>query len=376
MEECILWRDLMHRFRASCSDFDGIWIKRKRLFNTFSVVKSLLHLVANTHQSYIRVMDHLELPCGRVPAASSFCGARSRLPSFVMSELRRDILEASDEGVSGSLWHGYRIHAVDGTRVTLPLELKKNGFKLPGGGHYPQGLVSLLVRLDDRAVCDIRLSKHEDERHEAHEHLAHLTKGDLVVYDRGYLSFALITAHIQQEVGAVFRIAKGSSFLPIEDFWKSEKHESVVIIDPSNAAYTNARKRFPEYNYEPIKLRLIKYKIEDETYVLASTVLNKRISSSDFISLYLRRWTAEETFKTYKQTLELESFHAKSEEGVRQELDAISLLWNLSRILTSMAVGAIKKTLAMLNIIALPGQFSAKCFKSRPILERTFFAKT
>src|SRR5690606_23111298 len=210
-----------------------LWIKRHRVFDTEAMVKSLLHLAGGSSQSYQRVMDQIGLGEIPSPAASSFCEARAKLPPFVVAEVRRDFLEVWDERFSGQLWHGYRPHAVDGTKVSLPRPLFEHGFKAPIGGHCPQGLVSLLVRLDDRMVCDIRLTKYENERHEAHEHLAHLAKSDLVIYDRGYLSFALLVAHVQQGIGAVFRVAKGISFLPVQKFWKSHKLEAIVTINPT-----------------------------------------------------------------------------------------------------------------------------------------------
>jgi hypothetical protein len=333
----------MQRLSDSCSHFDHLWVERRRIFDTQTLIKSLLHLCAGAHQSYHRVMDQIGLGTDFSPAASSFCEARAKLSPFVIGEIRRDLLDGWDEERPERFWHGYRPHAVDGTKVSLPRQLFAYGFKAPAGGHCPQGLVSLLVRLGDRLVCDIRLSKDENERHEAHEHLAHLAKSDLVVYDRGYLSFGLLVAHVRQGIGALFRVAKGTSFSPVERFWRSPKLEAIVTIDPTPVTYRSTKKQYPDYDLGPIRLRLIKYLIDGETYVLATTILAESIPRSEFVTLYAQRWSAEETFKTYKQTLTLETFHARSEKGVSQEIEATALLWNMSRMLGAMAEPAIKK---------------------------------
>lgn len=349
MDECTLWSRIMQHFRESCSELDGLWIKRRRFFSTEKMVRGLLHLVAGCQKSYFQVLDEL---CSVAPAPSSFCEARAKFPSFVIAELRRGILDLCNEAACATRWHGYRLHAVDGTKVTLPRPLFEYGFKAPTGCHYPQGLVSLLVRLDDRMVCDIRLTSSEDERREAHEHLPHLSQGDLVIYDRGYLSFSLLTAHLSQGIEGVFRVTKGVSFLPIKEFWKGSKQEAVVTIDPTPETYRIACQRYPEYEHKPIKLRLIKYKIKKETYVLATTILDPTIDCKEFIDLYPKRWTAEESFKALKQTLEFETFHAHSENGVEQEVEATALFWNLVQALGSLAEPILKKILALFNFIA------------------------
>lgn len=346
MDECSLWQRIRHQLHESCSNLDSVWIKRRRIFDTELILKGLLHLSGNRgQQSYQRAMAELT----STPAASSFCEAREKVPSFVFGEVRKDILDIWDKNRSKpQLWHGYELYAVDGSKVNLPLQLLKLGYKASGTGYYPLGLVSLLVRMNDQVVCDVRLSKTMDERNEAHEHLAHLGKKDLTVYDRGYMSLALVTAHLSQGTAGVFRVAKANSFLAIKEFWESQKLDDIVVIEPTKDVCNNAFKRYPDYDFGQVTLRLIKYEIGKETYVLATTILDLNIPRQDFIDLYRRRWQAtEETYKVYKQSLELETFHSTSENGVRQELEAATLLWNISRILGAFVEPAIKKNLKL-----------------------------
>lgn len=374
MEESSLWPRLMQQLRESCATFDDLWIERRRVFDTETMVRGLLHLACGGHQSYQRVMDQLDLALP--PAASSFCEARAKFPSFIIGELRRDLLDIWDDHVvPDRRWHGYRPYAVDGTRVSLPRGLFEYGFKAPHGGHCPQALVSLLVRLDDRIVCDVRLAKHENERNEAYEHLAHLSDGDVVLYDRGYTSFALLTAHKQHKVEAVIRMTRGASFLPVEKFWRSRKLEAIITINPTPKPYASARKMCPDYVPVPIQLRLIKYRIADETYVLATTILGGDIPRQAFVELYSQRWWAEETFKSYKVTLDLETFHSRSEAGIRQEVEAATLLWNLTRMLSAMTEPAIKKTVPLPQFITLPSQLSAGSLEGCAQPQRTFFRR-
>ena len=82
---------------------------------------------------------------------------------------------------------GYRILAVDGSKVTLPRGFAGRGWPVNGGARYPQGMVSVPASFD--------LFGHKNGREAALSHLGHAAEGDVIVYDRGYLSFALALAH-------------------------------------------------------------------------------------------------------------------------------------------------------------------------------------
>ena len=175
MDECNLWSQIVQQFKLTCSDFDGLWIKRRRLFNTETMVHLLFNLASGRDESYSTIIDKIFANSSHSPANSSFCEARVKFPSFLVGEIREVITDIFDNNTKGSDWHGYRIHAIDGTKISLPGALTKEGFKNPSGGYCPQGLVSLLLRVDDKMICDISLCAHENERLEAHKHLSYLS---------------------------------------------------------------------------------------------------------------------------------------------------------------------------------------------------------
>ena len=97
---------------------------------------------------------------------------------------------------------------MDGTKLNLPRPLLKAGYRTPSdNAHYPQGLLSCLYRLRSRIPVDFDLVAHADERKAALSHLDALADNDVVVYDRGYFSRALLCAHIARGLHPVFRLA-------------------------------------------------------------------------------------------------------------------------------------------------------------------------
>lgn len=331
MDECSQWRKISHCFKEVCSRFDELWIKRRRIFTTEKIVHMLLNLVATKDHSYKTISTFTDFSLPKC-AASSFCEARSKFPSFVLSELREETLDTFDSEFPPHLWHGLRVHAVDGSKLALPRELFSEAFKAPTGGYCPQGLLSALVRVDDKMICDIFLSPDENERNAAHRHLEHLSANDLVIYDRGYLSYSLLSAHLYLGIHAVFRVQKGKSFKAIESFWKSKKVEEVVTLKPSDRTVKDHVEKYPEYAESSVKIRLIKYKIKGDTYVLATTFLDAQGDRNDFKNLYPSRWECEEVFKGLKKSLGLENLHAKNLNGVEQEILASALFWNLTQM--------------------------------------------
>jgi hypothetical protein len=77
---------------------------------------------------------------------------------------------------------------------------------------------------------------------------------------------------------------------------------------------------------------LIKYKIDDETYVCCTTLLGEQYPLNEFSDVYHGRWGIEELYKISKEFVDIEDFHGKSERGVRQECYAHMLLINIARI--------------------------------------------
>ncbi len=95
---------------------------------------------------------------------------------------------------------------MDGSKLNLPRGLLDAGYRVPSdNAHYPQGLLSCLYQLRSQLPVDFDLIAHADERQAARAHLDVLSPGDVVVYDRGYFSFAMLRAHVERGLHPVFQ---------------------------------------------------------------------------------------------------------------------------------------------------------------------------
>lgn len=328
-----LFQRIEKRVSSLCTQFDAVTRKRRRKIDSKIIVGVVLKLVAASEgRGYGAVLADVseELAWPRL-AASSFCVARRKLTDWIFRLIHRRCLEQYDAGQPPVWrWRGRRLFVVDGSKITLPRALAARGYRVPPNGYYPMALLSCLYRLGDRQPIDFLLDRHEDERALAHRHLTKLGQGDVVIYDRGYLSYDLLSAHVEQGSDAIFRLAERGTFAAVEAFWRSSAREKIVTVRPTE----NTK----QATLPSVRLRLVKYRLAGKTYGLATTLLaRRRFPRKDFASLYHARWGIEELYKTSKRVLRIEQFHARDESGVRQEIAAHFILVSLARMLANAA---------------------------------------
>jgi len=341
-----LWAKIVQAVTEVASQFDKMWLQRRRVIDSMMLVLVIFRLVSNKdRKSYGSTIDELWENCGkmRIPlpqrdgvAASSFTEARSKLDASIFKAINQSVISAyEEEGRDAHLWRGHRIFAVDGSKLHLPRQLMVNGYKLPSpNAHYPQGLVSCLYQIKSKIPYDFDLVSHRHERKCALAHLTKLASGDLVVYDRGYFSYSMLHQHNKAGVHAVFRL-KGQSYPVIASFRAGDKTDAIVTIDPGSDARRILKINHPDIQIKPLAMRLIKYRAGDTDYCLGTTLLDQDYEATAFADLYHSRWGIEELYKISKQTFAIEQFHAQSERGVKQELFAHFALITINRIFSN-----------------------------------------
>lgn len=337
-----LWQNIIGTVMDVARDFDQQWQKRQRVLNSLLIMLFIFRLVFSTNkQGYATTISELwdqcytlgiELPQPTPVAASAFCNARAKMDENVFKLLQARILQQAKPGTE-KRWHGHRLFAVDGSKLNLPRQLIRAGYKTPSdNAHYPQGLVSCLYQLRSKIPVDFNLASHGDERKMALNHLSSLSEDDVVVYDRGYYSYEMLYEHERHHVHPIFRL-KIKACSAIEVFAKSEELDQVIQITPSRETQLSIRKQYPELNCPTLALRLVKYTVGGTTYILGTTLLDpKKYSIETLSAVYHSRWGIEELYKISKQLMKVEDFHAQSERGVKQELFAHFVLITLTRL--------------------------------------------
>lgn len=353
-----MWKGIKELFEVTFKKYDKLWIERERKIDTQFLVLFIFRLVipkdergyANTLlEIFNNFLNNGLLDMPRSLAASSVCEARTKLDPEIFRELNEGIIKIWDHyNKEPPLWHGLRLYGVDGSKLLLPRELLKYGFKKEGKHvHYPHGLLSSVYDLLTGIPHDYCFVNHGNERACVLEHLKKGVNPALYVHDRGYFCFELLSTYTAANKDVLFRLQKKSRIKVIDDFWESNKTDIEVLVSPPEKLMRKVKKGLCKVQLDPIRVRLIKYMINDQTYVLLTTLRDKeKYPENCFQEAYHLRWGHEEMLKVSKLITGVTDFHSKTERGIRQELYAHFVIITLLKIVESQAHHKIEKKMS------------------------------
>ncbi len=170
--------------------------------------------------------------------------------------------------------------------------------------------------------------------------IPYIPKGGILLFDRGYPSFDLIHFLKNRYSGHfLFRCPAQNTFPAVETFVRSDMNESMIHIEPSGNFLKKAGMK-NESEAKPIKLRVIKLISPDGTVSVLLTDLYdvKKFTREQITELYFRRWEVENHYRDEKIFLEIEKFHTKTCNGIRQELFAVLIMTVISKTLMRLSL--------------------------------------
>ncbi len=271
---------------------------------------------------------------------SAFVQARKKIRPEVFKKLSRTLLDEfyTDNEPGVKLWKGFRLLAVDGSRITLPItdELRKiyGVSKNQTGTSIVQARCSVLFDVLNRHVLDgILAPLRQGERDLAIGHLAHCTTNDLLLYDRGYPSYNFIHCHLERNLDYLMRVKTGFSKLTI-DFEKSNKKSATVEIYPGKNTKISDKK----YSRNtPIIVRLVRIELpKGQVEVLMTSLLDtSKYPSSIFKKLYFKRWGVELFYDELKNKLKVEHFSGYSDQSIQQDFYATLFVSNVQTLIVN-----------------------------------------
>ncbi len=228
-------------------------------------------------------------------------------------------------------WQGLSVFAIDGSKYRLPASEAlrgafdpDSGLDHPGKGHYPQCLVSTVYDVFRRLPIarTVQPMAQANEREEVKALLPHIPSGGVLLLDRGYPSYDLIDYLHRHYLGYwLIRCPASATFPAVEAFVQSGQPQATITLTPPQA--------------QPITLRAIRMiSPEGELSVLLTNLQDEiRFPAPAVIDLYFRRWAVEVHYRDEKTSLDIETFHSQTENGIRQELFAILIMAVIARTL-------------------------------------------
>jgi hypothetical protein len=258
------------------------------------------------------------------PGRSSITEARHKL----RWEAFEHLLNRLNEVAPRAEWKGHRVFGVDGSRICLPHTpeiLAK--FPLNIKTHYPKGL---LVTATDVLTGVVKAATLDHEYASERELLLRLCDalepGDLALLDRGFEGADTWSALEKRGLKFICRArAAGNMSIPIKRFLNSRTRERVCELEDTSGA------RF--------KVRLIRLPRDRKGHpiVLVTNLIEEKYRRREISKIYMHRWRVETAYYRVKELMALEKFHAKTLNGVLQEIWANLFVLSLTSGLTYLA---------------------------------------
>ena len=223
-----------------------------------------------------------------------------------------------------STYHGKLLVAIDGTVLTVPKNKDTLAFfgdnVLSESGKWLKAQVSFACAVDSMLCLDAQIGAYkESEKNQALSILKNLPKDCLLLFDRGYFSAEFLYQVYSAGYSFCFRL-KSNANKQVKDFVKNNLTDQVLEF-----AYQDTK----------IKVRLTKVTLDtgEQEYLLTDLFDTKVFTTKELKALYHRRWTVEEQYKDFKQSIAVENFVGRKTNAILQKFYGNILLYNLSMML-------------------------------------------
>lgn len=311
---------------------------------------------------------------GRTPesivTSSAFIQQRDKLNENVFVDLFHNFNKQTNNLKS---FRGYKLYAVDGSDINIAYNKdsdtyidyshkdEKEGYKGVNQIHL-NAVYDLLNKVYVNALLTPKSKL--DERRDFIQMLEsmELNQKTLFIADRGYPSWNMF-AHFKYKKYAdyLIRVQNGGTKLvknlPMIEFdikreitittktaYKNTDGYIYVHVKKNkmkNREYTGGAS-FVDWDFgefEKLNLRIVRFKITEDTYETIITSLPKdKFSIEDIKKLYGMRWGIETSFRELKYVIGLTNLHCKKESFVRQEVYAKLIMYNFCEKIISAVV--------------------------------------
>lgn len=277
--------------------------------------------------------------------SAAYCMARERLPMATLQSIFSTLAATLERRVcDAERWLGERrVKILDGTGISMPDTLKnqarwpQHGEQKPGCGFPLIRMVGLFCMGSGAMLRYAFGDKHQQENHLARAVLDGLEKGDVLLADRGFCSYALMASLSARGVDSVLRLHQMRNHALQQGKRLGPRDRLVEWTRPRenrrNDPWATERPALPE----TFPVRLVDFCVEEPGFrtrkvTLATTLLDPEEYPAEVLAeLYRARWGIELRFREIKTTLGAEILRCQSPAMIEKELCLHAIAYNLLR---------------------------------------------
>ena len=231
-----------------------------------------------------------------LPTTAAIVQARQRVGARLLRELFGAVAgPIATARTGGAFLGGLRLMAIDGTTLDVAdTPENERAFGRPttgrGVGAFPQVRVLALIETGTHGICDAVIRPFRSgEVPTALRLLRSVGPGMLLLWDRGFHSYAMVRATLEQQAHFLGRTKKNIVLRPTE-----------ILTDGSFLARIYPSPEARRRNEQGIELRVVEYALDTtagpgrETYRLITSLLDERAFPADQLAAtYHERWEIE-----------------------------------------------------------------------------------
>jgi hypothetical protein len=316
-EEKINSQEFLNSARQRPQDFT-----RNRKMPFAHLVMFMLNMIKSSIQncldSYFERTGQLDIHMKE----QSFSEARQKIKWEAFRDLFKTIVNLIYTGYFET-WHGYRVSAIDGTKLQIPDDqyLREYFGTLGKDNTAATAQASALYDVYNKVLLDVQFEPLKiGERELASRHIDELCKlpsfgKECILFDRGYASFMSVEKLIGCNIHFVMRVKRG--------FNKSIDQ----LVNGDHSIYLQKR------GHHDIKVRVLKFTLPSgDVETLITDITDKRMGINAFKQLYFKRWPIETKYDEIKNKLEVENFSGLTVDAIRQDFFVTMYMANVAAV--------------------------------------------
>jgi hypothetical protein len=326
----------------------GKHFTRSRIYNLEVIFWAFLSqiLLKNTSCSEIVKKVQTWRIDRKLPTQSSgtgaYCKAKKKLSlSFLKTVFKNTVKVLSVKEKHSDLWCGRVVKVVDGTGLSMPdtKENQKvypqNGSIKPGCGFPQLNMVAVFSLATGSLLGYAKGNKHSSESRLWQKLFGLLKKEDIVLGDRGYLSFMNIAYLSSKKIDSVIRWK--DRIKRIKKYKKLGENDYIYLWKkPVSRSLLWSKEIF--FNMpDEIYIRIVEISVNKNGFrtrkmkIVTTLLDHERYSAEDIGKLYFKRWIVELRLKDIKTTMGMDILKAKTPRQVEKEIAMFTIAYNLIR---------------------------------------------
>jgi len=328
---------------------------RDRVFNPVTTIWGFLSQVLSEDHScrdaVSRIIAHRAAKGITVcsPNTASYCNARSRIPTTVLSTLAtRTAAELHTSAGDQWKWNGRAVFIFDGSSVSMPDTAENRAMypqpstQQPGLG-FPLARIAVLLSLATGACHDLAIApyagKGTGEKTLFRRMYDSLKSGDVVIADALFDDYFIACELHNRGIDLVAH----AHFERVESqVAESRSDGDILVWQRPNKPHGMAGDKYRTYPKQ-LLMRQVTVDACDrnnrvQQFKVVTTILTPLIDGQQIGALYEHRWEGEVDIRSIKCTMQMDILRCKTPDMVHKEIWTHLLAYNLLR--TVMAVAA------------------------------------